>query len=127
MVVGKVVPAIVTAIDGPAIHLRAGALQVTVDKKGFAWTGKTTPAQLAHLGDIVETRRLTCHDATNTATGTLEQPPLVEGAVLAMDNRTGQIRALIGRLSFDRSKFDRAMQAYRQVGSAFKPIVYTAA
>jgi len=127
MVVGNVVPAIVTAIDGPAIHLRAGALQVTVDKKGFAWTGKTTPAQLVHLGDIVETRLLTCDDATNTATGTLEQPPLVEGAVLAMDNRTGQIRALIGGYSFDRSKFDRAMQAYRQVGSAFKPIVYTAA
>jgi len=127
MAVGNVVPAIVTAIDGPAIHLRAGALQVTVDKKGFAWTGKTTPAQLVHLGDIVETRLLTCDDATNTATGTLEQPPLVEGAVLAMDNRTGQIRALIGGYSFDRSKFDRAMQAYRQVGSAFKPIVYTAA
>ena len=47
--------------------------------------------------------------------------------MLAIDNRTGQIRALIGGYSFDRSKFNRATQAYRQVGSAFKPIVYTAA
>jgi penicillin-binding protein 1A len=47
--------------------------------------------------------------------------------VLAIDNRSGQIRALIGGHSFERSKFNRATQAYRQVGSAFKPIVYTAA
>ena len=127
MALGDVVPAVVTSVDGPAIHLRAGPLQVTVDKKGFAWTGKATPAQLVHPGDIVETRLLTTDEATSTATGTLEQPPAVEGAMLAIDNRTGQIRALIGGYSFDRSKFDRAMQAYRQVGSAFKPIVYTAA
>jgi penicillin-binding protein 1A len=127
MALGDVVPAVVASVDGPAIHLRAGPLQVTVDKKGFAWTGKATPAQLVHPGDIVETRLLTTDEATSTATGTLEQPPAVEGAMLAIDNRTGQIRALIGGYSFDRSKFDRAMQAYRQVGSAFKPIVYTAA
>ena len=51
----------------------------------------------------------------------------VEGAVLAIDNRTGQIRAMVGGFSFERSKFNRATQAYRQVGSAFKPIVFTAA
>ena len=57
----------------------------------------------------------------------LEQPPLVEGALLAIDNRTGQIRAMVGGFSFARSKFNRATQAHRQVGSLFKPIVYTAA
>ena len=57
----------------------------------------------------------------------LEQPPAVEGALLAIDNRTGQIRAMVGGFSFARSKFNRATQARRQVGSLFKPIVYTAA
>ena len=57
---------------------------------------------------------------------TLEQTPLVEGALLAIDNRTGQIRAMVGGWSFGRSKFNRAVQAYRQLGSTFKPIVYTA-
>ena len=47
--------------------------------------------------------------------------------MLAIDNRTGQIQAMVGGYSFERSKFNRATQAYRQVGSAFKPIVYTAA
>ena len=57
----------------------------------------------------------------------LEQTPLVEGALVAIDNRTGQIRAMVGGFSFDRSKFNRATQAHRQVGSLFKPFVYTAA
>jgi penicillin-binding protein 1A len=127
MAAGDVVPAVVTSVEGAAIHLRAGALAVTIDKKGFAWTGKPTPAPLVHPGDLVETKLVTVDEAARTATGTLEQTPLVEGAVLAIENRTGQIRALIGGYNFDRSKFDRAMQAYRQVGSAFKPIVYTTA
>jgi penicillin-binding protein 1A len=127
MSVNDVVPAVVTVADGATIQLRAGPLHVTIDRKGFAWTSKTAGTQLVAAGDLVETRLLTVDDMTHTATGTLEQPPLVEGAVLALDNRTGQIRALIGGYSFERSKFDRATQAYRQVGSAFKPIVYTAA
>ena len=57
----------------------------------------------------------------------LEQTPIIEGALLAIDNRTGQIRAMVGGFSFARSKFNRAVQAYRQLGSTFKPIVYTAA
>ena len=44
-----------------------------------------------------------------------------------IDNRSGQIRAMVGGSSFTRSKFNRAVQARRQMGSAFKPIVYTAA
>ena len=52
---------------------------------------------------------------------------VVEGALLAIDNRTGQMRAMVGGFGFARSKFNRAMQALRQMGSTFKPIVYTAA
>jgi penicillin-binding protein 1A len=127
MKVGDIVPAVVLVADGAVIQLRAGALRVTIDKKGFAWTGKTSGTQLVTPGDLVEARLMTVDDAAHTATATLEQPPTVEGAVLAIDNRTGQIKAMIGGFSFERSKFNRATQAYRQVGSAFKPIVYTAA
>jgi penicillin-binding protein 1A len=127
MAVNDVVPAVVTHAEAATIQLRAGALRVIVDKKGFAWSGKSAGTQIVTAGDVVETRLMTIDDTTHTATGSLEQPPIVEGAVLALDNHTGQIKALIGGYSFERSKFDRAMQAYRQVGSAFKPIVYTAA
>ena len=57
----------------------------------------------------------------------LDQEPAVEGALLALDPRTGAVRALCGGWSFERSKFDRAVQANRQLGSAFKPIVYATA
>ena len=46
---------------------------------------------------------------------------------MAIDNRTGQIKAMVGGLDFNRSKFNRAVQAFRQLGSTFKPVVYTAA
>jgi penicillin-binding protein 1A len=127
MAVGNIIPAVVAATDGTTIVAHAGTLRVTIDRKGFAWTGKTNPGQLVTTGDLIETRLLTVPDSGTAATGTLEQPPAVEGAFLAIDNHTGQIRAMSGGYSFERSKFNRATQAYRQVGSAFKPIVYTAA
>jgi 1A family penicillin-binding protein len=51
----------------------------------------------------------------------------LQGAVVVMDAQTGAVRALIGGRDFSQSKFDRATQALRQAGSAFKPFVYTAA
>ena len=58
---------------------------------------------------------------------TLLQEPVVEGALLSFDVASGEILALVGGWDFDRSQFDRATQARRQPGSAFKPIIYAAA
>ena len=52
---------------------------------------------------------------------------LVQGALFCMDARTGAIRAMVGGRNFKKSKFNRATQARRQPGSAFKPFIYTAA
>src|SRR6185437_6162002 len=57
----------------------------------------------------------------------LEQESGVQGALMAMENSTGDVKALVGGRDFDESKFDRATQALRQTGSSFKPYVYTAA
>ena len=57
----------------------------------------------------------------------LYQVPQVEGALVAMDVATGNVRALVGGYSFHRSQFDRVLQSRRQPGSAFKPIIYSAA
>lgn len=124
---GDVVPAVVTGVAPAALQVRAGKLAATIDRKGFAWTRKTSAVQLAAVGDLVEIRLTALPEGETTASGTIDQPPAIEGAVLALDNRTGQVRAMIGGYSFERSKFNRATQASRQVGSAFKPIVYTAA
>jgi penicillin-binding protein 1A len=124
---GDIVPAVVTGIEGTTIQARAGAFTVAIDKKGYAWTRKTAPAQLVRRGDLVEAKLITIDQGAHTATAALDQQPLVEGAALAIDNRTGQIRLMVGGDSFERSKFNRATQALRQVGSAFKPFVYTTA
>jgi penicillin-binding protein 1A len=124
---GQIVPAVVTAADATSIQLRAGTLKVAIDRKGYAWTNKPSAAQLVTRGDLVETRLASVSEDGATATGTLEQTPDVEGAVLIIDNKTGQVLTMVGGYSFERSKFNRATQANRQVGSAFKPFVYTAA
>jgi penicillin-binding protein 1A len=66
-------------------------------------------------------------DGRKIAHVSLEQEPRLEGALVALDPRTGAVRAMVGGYDFERSKFNRATQALRQVGSAFKPIVYAAA
>jgi penicillin-binding protein 1A len=57
----------------------------------------------------------------------LEQEPLVQGAVVAIDQATGYIRALVGGYDFSKSEFNRAINAKRQAGSAFKPIIFGSA
>jgi penicillin-binding protein 1A len=109
-----------------ALHLRAGSLTVEVPRPGYAWTRKTTP-EFLRAGDVVQVRLTAVDATTGFATGELEQDPQIEGSLVAIDNATGQIRAMIGGFDFGRSKFNRATQAWRQMGSTFKPIVYTAA
>jgi penicillin-binding protein 1A len=128
---GDVVPAVVSAIGKPAAtgaaRLRIGPYQAELTREGFAWTRRTTAADLFKPGDLIEVQISKVDEATHTATVTLEQTPLAEAAIVAIDNRSGQIKAMVGGWSFNRSKFNRAVQAYRQLGSTFKPIVYTAA
>ena len=57
----------------------------------------------------------------------LDQDPQVEGALVAIEPETGQVKALVGGVDFRRSQFNRAVLARRQPGSAFKPLVYAAA
>lgn len=56
-----------------------------------------------------------------------QAPDYLQGALVAMDPKTGEVRALVGGRDFDESQFDRAVQSRRQPGSAFKPFVYAAA
>ena len=129
MAVGDIVPAVVTAAPkrgaGPA-RLKVGANEVELPPAGYAWTRRPAPDALFAVGDVVEVEIRTLLDEM-PATVALEQTPILEASLVAIDNRTGEIRAMVGGFSFDRSKFNRATQARRQLGSIFKPIVYTAA
>ena len=123
---GDIVPAVVTFVGVSSARVRIGDAEVELPRAAFAWTRRTSPADLFTVGDLIEVE-VRSLDGTRPSELMLEQPPAIEGALLAIDNRTGQIRAMVGGFSFMRSKFNRAIQARRQVGSLFKPIVYTAA
>jgi penicillin-binding protein 1A len=127
IVPGDVVPAVVVTAPktGPA-RVRFARYHADIAKEGYAWTRKA-PADLFKPGDLIDVAVTKLDDAAGTATATLDQTPVLEGAMIAIENRTGQIKAMVGGWNFNRSKFNRAVQAYRQLGSTFKPIVYTAA
>ena len=81
--------------------------------------------QLLKPGDVVEVgiKKLT-RDRMQL---TLEQTPIVEGGLIAIDPQSGAIRAMVGGVDFSRSEYNRAVQAHRQPGSAFKPLIYATA
>lgn len=66
-------------------------------------------------------------DNVSTGVYMIEQNPELEGAVVSMNPQTGEIYAMAGGMSYFKSFFNRAVQARRQVGSTFKPLVYAAA
>jgi penicillin-binding protein 1A len=78
------------------------------------------------VGDICYVKVLSL-GTNGAARVSLEQDSGAQGALIAIDNATGGIKAMVGGRDFNDSKFDRATQALRQVGSSFKPYVYTAA
>jgi penicillin-binding protein 1A len=77
-------------------------------------------------GDIIYVR-LSEDAKTKARTWVLDQLPSVQGAVVIMDVKSGEVRALVGGYDFQLSKFNRAIQSRRQTGSSFKPFVYGAA
>ena len=124
---GDVVPAVVTGTEGGAIQARVGRYTTSMTRDRFAWTRRRTAEELVTPGDLIEIRVLGVDEAAGVLGTELEQEPEVEAALLALDNRTGRILSMVGGYSFDRSKFNRATQAKRQLGSLFKGILYTAA
>jgi penicillin-binding protein 1A len=83
------------------------------------------PSQVVHKGEVILVKV-----KSNSEKGvvvSLEQEPQVQGALLSMDVATGNVLAMEGGYSFESSEFNRATQAQRQPGSAFKPFVYAAA
>jgi penicillin-binding protein 1A len=124
---GKIVPAIVLNVNKEAAQLKIGEYRAELTARGFTWTRQKSPAQLFEVGDLLQVRVEEVNEQHQTAEVTLEQTPLVEGALIAIENRTGHVLAMVGGYDFGRSKFNRATQALRQLGSTFKAILYSAA
>ncbi|RUM98640.1 penicillin-binding protein 1A [Pseudaminobacter arsenicus] len=82
-----------------------------------------SPADVLKPGDVVFVEK----KGGSESGYLLRQPPAVSGGLVAMDPHTGRVLAMVGGFSYSGSEFNRATQALRQPGSAFKPFVYAAA
>jgi penicillin-binding protein 1A len=117
--------AIVTSVAATSAAIRFGQYSATVSDGDALWT-KQKLGKLLRGGDLIYVKILWL-DASGKARVNLEQDSGTQGALLAIDNASGEIRAMVGGRDFELSKFNRATQALRQAGSSFKPYVYTAA
>ena len=119
--IGGLQPAIVLAADAEAVKVfsQAGGLQVFAVAEQ-PWSNATEALPALQPGDLVRVR-------PEGDGWRLSQVPRAQGALVALDPENGAVRAMVGGFDFFASKFNRAMQAQRQPGSAFKPFVYSAA
>ncbi len=128
---GGLLPAIVIEADKRFITgLLADEQLVRVPRSGFAWaletgkkgeSGRSSQAGPVARGDVIRVR------FTPKEGWELAALPQTEGALVSIDPKDGAILALSGGFDFFKSKFNRATQAKRQPGSAFKPFIYSAA
>ncbi|WP_435113193.1 penicillin-binding protein 1A [Candidatus Pelagibacter bacterium nBUS_36] len=91
-----------------------------IEFKDISWTKKEFN-KLFNIGDIIYVKKIKGKNYS------LKQLPLINGGIVVMDPYTGRVLALSGGFSFKKSEFNRATQALRQPGSAFKPFVYALA
>lgn len=88
------------------------------------WSEITSAKQVLKVGDVILAEKKVEKDKT---TFELQQIPQVQGALVVMDPHTGRVLAIQGGWKYGPSQFNRATQAKRQAGSAFKPFIYLAA
>jgi penicillin-binding protein 1A len=121
---GTYIHALVTSVLPYQVTARIGQRQVLLTAADWSWTGFKTGDQFLHAGDIIYVH--ITGESGGLLDGALEEDTGAQGSLLAIDNATGDILALVGGRDFNLSQFDRAAQAERQTGSSFKPYVYTA-
>jgi penicillin-binding protein 1A len=121
---GGYIHALVTSVGPGIATLKFGRYTSAISQADVAWTQQKIQNILKN-GDICYVRIVSLA-ANGAGRVSLEQDSGAQGALIAIDNASGGIKALVGGRDFNDSKFDRATQALRQVGSSFKPYVYTA-
>ena len=112
----------VTSLNNLSIQIEIENKEVGfIDFKNVSWTRKKSFDEFLSLNDIIYVKKIKKNKWN------LKQLPKINGAIVVMDPFTGRVFAMAGGFSFKLSEFNRATQAKRQPGSAFKPFVYSAA
>jgi penicillin-binding protein 1A len=117
---------VVTAVEPKKVTVKLGSQQVVLTPDDWKWTQNTDADSFLKTGDMVYVK-IVGQGADGTWRASLEQDSGAQASLMAVDNASGEVLAMVGGRDFALSQFNRATQAQRQVGSSFKPYVYTTA
>jgi penicillin-binding protein 1A len=123
---GDYVHALVTRVLPLEIRARVGKEEIVIEPEDWEWTGQRYGDALVKPGDVIYVQLSGAMEGP-ARRATLEQDSGAQAALLAMDNTTGDVLAMVGGRDYALSEFNRATQAERQTGSSFKIYDYTAA
>uniref|UniRef100_E6QKE2 peptidoglycan glycosyltransferase n=1 Tax=mine drainage metagenome TaxID=410659 RepID=E6QKE2_9ZZZZ len=123
---GDCVHALVTAVLPLEIRARVGHERIVLTPEDWKWTGQANGDALVKRGDVIYVQLGSAMEGS-ARRAALEQDSGAQGALLAVDNASGDVLAMVGGRDYATSQFNRATQAERQTGSSFKPYVYTTA
>jgi penicillin-binding protein 1A len=126
VVPGSYFHALVTEVTPSRVTLKIGEHRAVLTAKDWAWTQFPTADSFLRNGDLVYVK-IAGEQGDGTVHAVLEQDSGVQASMMAVDNSNGEVVAMVGGRDFALSQFNRATQSERQVGSSFKPYVYTTA
>jgi penicillin-binding protein 1A len=137
---GNVYRALIVSADprGRSFEVDMGGRRGVLNSAEMSWAAQYAPkgkgvrlvklSEIFTPGSVIEVEVVSVpEDDKSPLRVSLYQEPLAEGALLAIEPATGFVKAMVGGYDFSRSEFNRAVQASRQPGSAFKPVIYASA
>ena len=137
--VGETLPGVVLKVSPSEVTVAVKTLRGVLPREGVAWARTPdlqlefhqrralSPPEIFRPGDVIRVRIVQVDPTGKAPQLALEQTPVVQGALLAMETGSGHVLAMVGGYDFGKSQFNRATQALRQPGSAFKPVIFAAA
>ena len=118
---GQMVPGLVMESFPEQAQVKFGSFTAWIKPEDMEWTGEERVDTVLKPGDVAVFSIREIARSEKTIQATLDRIPEVQGALMAIDNRSGAIKAMVGGFDFQHSQFNRATQALRQPGSLFKP------
>ena len=140
---GELYEAVVTELNSAtrSATVKLGRAQATLPLQHMKWARRardesnalayrpepSQPSQVFRVGDVILVSKVAHAESSPGLTVALEQEPHIQGALFSLEVETGNVVAMVGGYDFAKSEFNRATQANRQLGSVFKPVIYSAA
>ena len=125
-IVGEYIYGLVMSVGASGGEIRFGDYKATLTDAATKWAG-APPSKLLRKGDLAVFKVIKADNDKRVLDVALDQLPAVDGALICLESKTGDVKAMVGGYDFATRKFNNATQAERQTGSTFKPFIYAAA